>query len=552
MTQNIKTLIKFLGLIIPIISFGQSSFIIQGSKDEMLLERLEIKARVEGLNHSFVKPFSRKMVMQDVQYIDSLQRSKNRMAAFITPIDKHNIQRFYQNNVEWANPAFIQKSSSFSQRANMAEVNNKNFFLAVNPALQYSHSFDDGSKDAVYKAAVGITGRGLIHKKIGFNFYFTGNRERAPQYVRQWIAKYDAVPGAPAFNYIDSNAVQYFDFRGSVQWNVAKFIDMQVGYDRQFLGNGIRSLWLSDFSGNNLFFKLKTRIWKLNFESLYMQLVPQTGIANRTEKKYLRINTYSINATKWLNIGLFDAVVLGRSNQFELNYILPLTFLRAMEGASGSPDNALLGLNIKANIKGKAQVYGQLVLDEFKLGEIRARRGWWANKFGYQLGAKYIDAFNINNLDIQVETNRARPFTYTHFDSISNYSHFNQPLAHQLGANFQEYIIAVRYQPTKKWLLQSRFVFYKQGVDSLGLDMGSNILRDYKDRPRDYGWKVGSGNQATCTYFSINGTYELMENFFLDASYVLRNYKTELEGSKNAGIFSVGFRWNISRREFDF
>ena len=31
-----------------------------------------------------------------------------------------------------------------------------------------------------------------------------------------------------------------------------------------------------------------------------------------TERKYFRINNLNINATNWLNIGFFDAVVFGR------------------------------------------------------------------------------------------------------------------------------------------------------------------------------------------------------------------------------------------------
>jgi hypothetical protein len=94
-------------------------------------------------------------------------------------------------------------------------------------------------------------------------------------------------------------------------------------------------------------------------------------------------------------------------------------------------------------------VYGQ-VLDEFLLKEIKANSGWWY-KFGYQIGVKYVDAFKIKNLDLQLESNRTRPFTYTHYDSVSNYSNNNMALAHPLGAGFQEYIVIARYQPFKNY-----------------------------------------------------------------------------------------------------
>jgi hypothetical protein len=59
---------------------------------------------------------------------------------------------------------------------------------------------------------------------------------------------------------------------------------------------------------------------------------------------------------------------------------------------------------------------------------------------GLQLGAKYINALGIKNLDLQLEYNRVRPFTYSHRDSVANYTHYNQPMAHPLGANFSETI----------------------------------------------------------------------------------------------------------------
>lgn len=551
MTQSIKTLFKSVLLLFPIVSFSQSSYIMPGSKDYILLERLEIKTRTEGLNSSYIKPFNRKLVTMEVEKLDSLQRNQNRLAAFITPIDRYNITRFLMAGKEYTHStsSFNNKKSSY----NLIEVNKPKFFWVLNPALQYQQSFESYDKTSLYLASAGINSYGLIGKKLAFNFYMTGNKEVVPFYVRRFADKYHAVPGFKNFNVSDS-AVQYYDVRASLQWTVAKFIDMQVGYDRNILGNGQRSLWLSDFSGSNLFFKINTRLWKFNFENLYMKLSPQFGIVKQANaKKYLRVNTLSINATKWLNIGIFDAVTFGREKQFELNYLQPFTFLRAMEQQAGSPDNALLGLNVKANLKHGIQVYGQVIMDEFLLREVKSNSGWWANKYGYQLGVKYVDAFTIKNLDLQVESNRVRPFTYTHFDSVSNYSNSNQPLAHPLGANFQEFVGVARYQPIKKLFLQGKIMYYYQGIDSSGKNMGSNILSDYNTRPMNYGWRIGTGDEARCLYLSLNAAYEVRENLFLDAGITMRNYKLASGSKQNTSIFNIGFRWNIAaKREFDF
>ncbi len=121
-------------------------------------------------------------------------------------------------------------------------------------------------------------------------------------------------------------------------------------------------------------------------------------------------------------------------------------------------------------------MYGQLLLDEFLLKELRAGKGWWGNKFGFQIEGKYIDVFKVKNLDVQGEVNVTRPFTYSHYDSSAGYSHYNQPLAHPFGANFIEAIGIIKYQPLPKLTTSARLIYWRQGVDSGAANYGGNIL----------------------------------------------------------------------------
>ena len=190
----------------------------------------------------------------------------------------------------------------------------------------------------------------------------------------------------------------------------------------------------------------------------------------------MAIHHISFNAPKWLTLGLFEGVVFGRLNQFEFSYLNPVMFLRPAEQQNGSADNAFVGFDFKANIARRFQVYGQLLFDEFKLDELNNRDGWWANKWALQLGAKYIDAFGVKNLDLQLETNLVRPFTYSHFDTVANYTHYNQPLAHPLMSNIREVVAIARYQPAPKWYLQGRLSGWWGGSDTAGLNFGNNIF----------------------------------------------------------------------------
>lgn len=579
--QFIKTLVRptgFLesqfcrGLLILVIAFGmgaaelraQSTFLPGDDKAYRLMERLEIKAGTDSvLNFSKTRPFNRqKYVVEGIRrYLASPGNPE------LSKVDRYNIERAYLNNlVELSDSerALYKSRKPIARRfyttpANLYEVHTPDFNLVINPVFQYVISREADNDQHLFLNSRGISLRGMIGKKIGFAAYLTDNQERDPSWAQQFISERDAVPGNGFYkSFKDPGGVDYFDARGYFTFNAAKFIDISFGYDKQFIGNGQRSLFLSDFGSNMLFLKLNTRIWKFNYQNLFLELqnAEQRGGDRLIGKKYAAMHHLDINVTRWLNIGLFEGVIFGRPNRFDFSYLNPVIFYRSIEQQNGSFDNAVAGLDFKANIAKKFQVYGQLLLDEFKLSEIRAADGWWANKFGWQIGAKYIDAFRIPNLDLQIEHNAVRPFTYSHNDSVANYTHYNQPLAHPLMANFSEWIGVARYQPAPRWLIQARLMYYLQGRDSSAANYGSNIFLPNTPpyRTMDYGFKIGSGWKTNVLYGSLLLQYEWRENFFLElnASYRRTKTRTAPVFDENTSVVSFGVRWNMFRREFDF
>lgn len=559
--QIIKSLRWLFIFLAPAGLQAQSTYLMPGTKDYIFLNRLEIQSANPELNFSTVKPFNRRRIVAAVEQADSLIAAGSAGAPNLSAVDRYNMERFLMNNSEWSAPKPSYYSDKpilkefYKTKGNFYELKTKDFFLAANPVFQYQQSKELDNDQNIFLNSRGLSFRGLIDGKVGFSLYLTENQERAPRYVQQWIARRRAVPGAGFYKtFKDPGGTDYFDIRGSVTWNVGRHIDMQFGYDRNFIGAGYRSLFLSDFSNNALFLKINTRIWKFNYENLFMELTPdfqQTG-GNLLPRKYFRMNHLSYNVNRWLNVGIFDAVMFGRKDHFDFLYMVPVLFLRAAEQQKGSPDNAFVGFDAKANIAKKVQVYGQFIFDEFKLNELRADRGWWANKYGYQAGLKWIDVAGIRNLDLQVESNRVRPFTYSHFDSIASYTHYNQPFAHPLGANFQEYVGILHFQPFNRLYLQAKLIYYKQGLDKNGENFGADPFRNYRTRTGNYGYEVGTGNKATCLNANFLASYELRENLFIDANAQRRTFDSEIGTDQATTVLSVGLRLNMARRVFDF
>lgn len=571
MMQFIKTLVRlWIIFLCPAFAFAQSTLLPEGSKSQHFLERMEILLQTNpDLNISTSKPISRKLAVDIAEMSDSLHQFFPYDYYYrLSRIDQYNLRDLLMNNIEWVHgnkDTFLSRkpllNTFYRHKANFYEVNEKDFFLVIDPVIQQTQSIETGNSERVFLNAKGLTLRGLIANKIGFSSFLTDNQERGPGFFQDRVTAtgYDGVPGVGYYKSFKKTAFDYFENRASIYFNLLKYFDFQFGYDKNFIGNGYRSLFLSDNAAPYLFLRFNTRIWKINYENIYMELINQHKLGDyEYPRKYAVVHHLSVNATKWLNLGLYQNVVFSRPDYFDFSYLNPVIFLVSAQQQNGSPDKSTVGLDFKANIGHSVQAYGQLLINEFLLNQVlHYSRGWWANKQGLQLGIKYIDAFNAKNLDLQVEANIVRPFTYSHNDSVSNFSHYNQPLAHPLGANFDEFILIGRYQPAPKWNVEAKLIYYRQGLDSAGQNFGSNIFLDYTTRPRDYGFKIGSGVLAHCVNASANVSFEAKENLFIDFTAMYRNYTVSNKQAtpvtdSHSAIFTIGIRANMFRRQYDY
>ena len=557
----IKILRGSLILLLPFSGFSQTTYLPQGDEHGQLLDRLEIKfSKNPDLNLSVAKPFSRRTAVRMAEEADTSS------LVALSRVDKSNLHSLLMNNEEWVKgdkSSFKSRKSLwntiYKTRANLIEIDQKDFFLAINPVFQFQQSLEKDNDERVFLNSRGITLRGRIADRVGFYTYLVENLERAPEFVQERVDSFRAIPGAGRYNEYKTTGWDYSDARGGITFNAAKYLDFQFAYDKNFIGNGYRSLFLSDFGSNYLFLKVNTRIWKINYLNIFMEINPQFPQSVRSndillDKKYAAIHHLSINATKWLNVGLFESVIFGRKNDFDFSYLNPVIFLRTAEKQNNSPDNAFVGFDLKANLAKRVQLYGQLLFDELIINELTAGNGWWGNKFGVQFGGKYIDVFGVKNLDVQGEMNLVRPFTYSHYDSTANYGHYNQQLAHPLGANFIEGIGIIKYQPLPKLTASAKLIIWHQGVDTGTSNVGTNIFKLYTSRSGDYGYKLPSGISSTGLNAQLFLSYELKENLFIDWSLMVRKWdsNSNVYPKNNTSVATLGLRMNMFRREYDY
>lgn len=548
---------------------AQTTYLQLGSEDYNVLDRLETKSGSLS-NDLFltVKPVPRKRMVKFL-----MEQMDDSASNNLSQIDQYNILHAISTSGEWApdeDGAIDSKrpwfNTFYKKQPDLLYVKTDDFFLSLNPVLTLQGMYDkDNKRNPLITSNRGVEARGWVAKKVGFYMFFTDNQESVPGYVAQWVDSNGAVPGVDNFTRKKGKygSYDYLLARGYIDFAAVKdHINVTFGYDKNFLGDGMRSLFLSDFSAGAAFLRLNTRIWKLNYENLYMELTPavHTNGDKLLPHKYATMHQLSINATRWLNVGLFETVIFDRVNRYEFGYMIPVILYRQIERAMGSPDNVMLGINFKALAAKHLQFYGQVMLDEFTSKELLAGNGYWGNKFGIQLGGKYFDAFTVKNLDLQGEVNLVRPFTYSHFDSVGNYTHYNQPLAHPLGASFAEVLGVVRYQPVKNLFLSLKGMYYQKGADTMGTNYGNTIMKDYDTRTtlpgstRNYGYGLIAGVKTQCATLNLNASYELKENLFIDLGATYRRFAWQdgLYPTQNNAYLYGGFRLNFVRRDYNF
>ncbi|MBC8109956.1 MAG: hypothetical protein H7Y04_02735, partial [Verrucomicrobia bacterium] len=156
------------------------------------------------------------------------------------------------------------------------------------------------------------------------------------------------------------------------------------------------------------------------------------------------------------------------------------------------------------------------------------------------------------NLDLQAEVNIARPFTYSHESNQTSYAHYNQALAHPVGANFREFVGIARYQALKKLNLTAKLIVTEYGTDSTktGASFGKDVTKSYNQRIGDYGFSIGSGIKTQLLYLDFTASYQLKQNLFIDFRQLFRRLESDLSSQNNSAVVtSLALRLNIAPRE---
>lgn len=441
------------------------------------------------------------------------------------------------------------------------------FHLYIDPLLNvnYMNVSDDTSSAQFYTNTRGVIARGDIGSKLSFETSFWENQAFFPKYIADFANSSLVIPGQGRWKTFKETGYDYAMASGYISWAVCRNFNAQAGHGKFFVGDGYRSLLLSDnsfnypfarftgwFGPNNMFQYTTIYASLMNLNSI--SPVP-VGTERLYQKKAASFYQLAVKIGRNGEVSLFQGLIWTAADStnrqdIKFAYVNPVMLTSVFgEGLSGR-NNYVLGGTFRYDLLRVIRLYGQIVLDDL------GKKGTVHHKTGYQLGIKYFNAFTVKHLHLQFEYNRVNPYTYAATDAPQAYTHYNQPLAHPLGANFSEVSASLHYK-IGDFFVQARFSSSKLGADSIkennyGQDLFKSDYFAYYPLPGTSN-TFGQGVKTTITYIDARIGYMISyaSNLNVCLGFVSRNEVFGATSTPTSYVY-VGVRTSLTNTYYDF
>ena len=441
----------------------------------------------------------------------------------------------------------------------------RGIYVALNPLcdLEIGQDNTGSNKERTWTNSRGFYFNGNIGKKFWFYADFTENQAIYPEYYNNLLDSLGVVPGLSGFSHPYKD--EKYDFNtadGYIGFAVTDWCDFLIGKTKTFVGDGYRSLLLGDGAGSVPTFRMNLTFLsvKYTFQLTQLRHAGNTVSNNGNKTKYSFTHFLDWNMGKRFTAGVFENVTMaswrktGESRSLDLEYFNPFCIFRPGEFNAGSPDKMLVGVTGKFICTDWLTVYGQIMLNEFRIKEmLHQSRGYWSNKFGLQCGLRMTNLFRVDGLDFLFEYNKIRPYCYTQYDGMANYTHKKQSMGHPLGANLREGVAILSYHHGRI-MARAQMNITKYGDDY------PNDSTSYGHDPfkasgthKGYGYRTLRGLETKLNYADISASFIVNPRSMLNVTmgWQGRRRRSDLTDETSSHLY-VAARWSLKSHYYDY
>lgn len=439
----------------------------------------------------------------------------------------------------------------------LLEIKGEDFRLTADVLFQFEVGFEKGDRtiyadtNRFYSNVRGAWFTGDIGKKLSFQTFVQEHQSIAPQYLFLQTSDAGTISGQGRVKIDRRRILDYGWSEGNISYTPIPWFNIQFGHGKHFVGHGYRSVLLSDHAVNSPYLKFSALSPDRRLQYSTWLSKTESGVNNGDRLptgqsaeslfhwRRARFNHLSVDLGR-VQVGLFESTIFEDIDSsgvkpfdaLELNPVIGInTLARGFDG----PEKTVVGLDLRVKLTDKGYVYGQFAADD-PGGE----------RYALQAGIRWFDVVKPG-VNLQVEYNSATPFMYTHRSTRSAYEHAGLPLAHPMGAYFNEFV-ALAEALVGRYGAQVKVVTATYHRDPSAQETyGSDLRRTDREVPGPLGPAV-----QDLLHLDVSANY-------------LFNPKTNMRGylgfqrrslshaadTQQSGMFYLGIRTSIFNRYYD-
>jgi len=413
--------------------------------------------------------------------------------------------------------------------------NAQNFYLAVNPLIDYRKMGNDSIKNW-YQNTRGIEIKANIRNTIYLNTRFYENQAIFPFFIDDYVQQHWVVPGQGATKIFKETQHDFSQAQSLLSWQIRKNFNLTLGHGKTFIGNGYRSLLLSSFAYSYPYLRLQFENKKWQYTAQWADLENfYYKYYARHYRKTMALQYITYKPIRGAEIGFFQSVIWktqedGKGRIYPFEMFVPVPLIQPITYGLESKQNILLGLNANYHLKNYIQVYGQLVVNHLDKESVATQVGVYFPNLSFG----YIPRLYVS---LRLENNKVGSKIYAHNDSLQSYTHYNEALAHPYGNNLNEYLsrLQIRYFD---------FIFtayYSNTTQNNEVDAFS-LLKPFQEPLEN--------KQKNILIKNLEMAYIINRKTFLQLFASYTNYQNSNKVLSNQTYISIGVRTFLVNRRY--
>lgn len=195
------------------------------------------------------------------------------------PFIYSDVSKYYDFDAE--NEKLLKETDTWGGRKlwneHLVQLQADDYWFAIDPIFDLEVGKDtDADFGSTYNNTRGFLVQGGLGDKLNFYATVYESQGRFAQYVNEYAESLKAfgpdpaiIPGRGIAKRFKTDAYDYPVAEAYLSYTPAKFINMQFGHGKNFIGDGYRSLLLSDVASPHPFLKLSTSFWKIKYTNTW-------------------------------------------------------------------------------------------------------------------------------------------------------------------------------------------------------------------------------------------------------------------------------------------